>query len=62
VLITDAHPGYLTFQEFEANQARLAELAAARRQQPAQRREQRTVGGLQPGPGVLAAQHRQLLA
>jgi len=30
VLITDAHPGYLTFQQFEANQARLAELAAAR--------------------------------
>ncbi|WP_351237820.1 recombinase family protein, partial [Streptomyces sp. NPDC002133] len=30
VLITDAHPGYLTWAEFEANQARLAELAAAR--------------------------------
>src|SRR6266536_1024195 len=30
VLITDAHPGYLSFAEFEANQARLAELAAAR--------------------------------
>jgi hypothetical protein len=30
VLITDAHPGYLSFQAFEANQARLAELAAAR--------------------------------
>lgn len=29
VLITDAHPGYLTWAEFEANQARLAELAAA---------------------------------
>jgi hypothetical protein len=31
-------------------------------QQPAERREQRSVGGLQPGPGVLAAQHRQLVA
>jgi len=30
VLITDTHPGYLTFPEFEANQARLAEQAAAR--------------------------------
>src|SRR6266536_1982523 len=30
VLITDAHPGYLSFPAFEANQARLAELAAAR--------------------------------
>lgn len=30
VLITDAHPGYVTFAEFDANQARLAELAAAR--------------------------------
>ncbi|MEV0938170.1 recombinase family protein [Streptomyces phaeochromogenes] len=29
VLITDSHPGYLTWAEFEANQARLAELAAA---------------------------------
>jgi DNA invertase Pin-like site-specific DNA recombinase len=30
VLITDSHPGYVTWAEFEANQARLAELAAAR--------------------------------
>ncbi len=30
VLITDAHPGSLSFPAFEANQARLAELAAAR--------------------------------
>jgi DNA invertase Pin-like site-specific DNA recombinase len=30
VLITDAHPGYLTFPAFEANQARLTELAATR--------------------------------
>jgi DNA invertase Pin-like site-specific DNA recombinase len=30
VLITDAHPGYVTFAEFEANQTRLAAQAAAR--------------------------------
>ncbi|WNZ14263.1 recombinase family protein [Streptomyces sp. 11x1] len=30
VLITDAHPGYLTWSEFAANQTRLTELAAAR--------------------------------
>jgi DNA invertase Pin-like site-specific DNA recombinase len=29
VLITDAHPGYITWQQFEANQNRLAELAVA---------------------------------
>jgi hypothetical protein len=29
VLITDAHPGYLTWPEFEANQTRLTELATA---------------------------------
>jgi DNA invertase Pin-like site-specific DNA recombinase len=29
VLITDAHPGYITWAQFEANQNRLAELAAA---------------------------------
>jgi DNA invertase Pin-like site-specific DNA recombinase len=32
VLITDAHPSYLSWAEFEANQNRLAELAAARGQ------------------------------
>jgi hypothetical protein len=31
-------------------------------EQPAQRREQRTVGGLQAGPWMLAVQHRELLA
>lgn len=30
VLITDAHPGYITWDQFEANQTRLAEQAAAR--------------------------------
>ena len=29
VLITDAHPGYITWAQFEANQKRLAELAVA---------------------------------
>jgi DNA invertase Pin-like site-specific DNA recombinase len=29
VLITDAHPGYITWTEYEANQNRLAELSAA---------------------------------
>jgi DNA invertase Pin-like site-specific DNA recombinase len=29
VLITDSHPGYITWAQFEANQSRLAELAAA---------------------------------
>jgi Aldehyde dehydrogenase family len=31
-------------------------------EQPAERREQRTVGGLQPGLGMLTAQHRKLVA
>ena len=30
VLITDAHPGYITWDQYETNQARLTELAAAR--------------------------------
>ena len=30
VLITDSHPGYITWDQFEANQARLTELAPAR--------------------------------
>jgi hypothetical protein len=30
VLITDAHPGYITWEQFETNQNRLAELAVAR--------------------------------
>jgi DNA invertase Pin-like site-specific DNA recombinase len=30
VLITDAHPGYITWAQFEANQNRLSELATAR--------------------------------
>ena len=31
-------------------------------EQPAERREQRPVGGLQPGPWMLATQHRKLVA
>jgi hypothetical protein len=39
------------------------QLVAARPwEQPAQRREQRTVGGLSAGPWMLAAQHRKLVA
>jgi DNA invertase Pin-like site-specific DNA recombinase len=30
VLITDSHPGYISWEQFEANQARLSELATAR--------------------------------
>jgi hypothetical protein len=31
-------------------------------EQPAQRRKQRSVGGLQAGPWLLAAQHREFVA
>src|SRR5438034_1232373 len=46
VLITDAHPGYITWAQFEANQNRLAELAVAH---GPDRRRRRTRRPRRPG-------------
>ncbi|MGI8428294.1 MAG: recombinase family protein [Solirubrobacteraceae bacterium] len=46
VLIKDAHPGYITFEQYEANQATLAANAAARG-------EDRRAGPAREGPALL---------
>jgi DNA invertase Pin-like site-specific DNA recombinase len=46
VLLPDAHPGYITFEQFEANQATLAANAAARG-------DERRAGPAREGPALL---------